>query len=41
MSLDNMLILCRSRVELQALESHIYRGIDVHGPACRERKNTR
>ena len=41
MSLDNMLVLRRSRVVLQVQESHIYRGIDVHGPTCQERKNTR
>ena len=41
MSLDNMLILRRSRVELQVQESRIYRGMDMHGPTCRERKNTR
>ena len=41
MSLDKTLILRRSRVELQVLESRIYRGTDVHEPACQERKNTK
>ena len=41
MSLDNMLILHRSRVELQVQESCIYRGIEVHGPVCQEREDTR
>ena len=38
---DDALVLCRSRVKLQVQESHIYRGMDVHGPTCRERKNTK
>ena len=41
MSLDNTLILCRSKVELQVQESHIYKGIKVHGPAWQERKDTK
>ena len=32
MSLDNMLILCRSRVEIQVQESRIYRDTDAHAP---------
>ena len=36
MSLDNMLVLCRSRVVLQVQESHIYRDIDAHGPMCQK-----
>ena len=30
MSIDNMLILCRSRVEILVQESHIYRGMVLH-----------
>ena len=41
MSLDNTLILHRSSIEIQVQESSIYRGTDVHGPACQEGKNTR
>ena len=41
MSLDNMLVLHRSRVRLQVQESNIYRGIDMHGPTCQKRKNTK
>ena len=40
-SLDYTLVLHRSRVRLQVQGSCIYRGIDAHGPMCRERKNTK
>ena len=33
-SLDDMLVLHRSRVRLQVQEGHIYGGIDAHGPMC-------
>ena len=41
MSLDNMLVLHKSKVVLQVQGNCIYRGIDAHGPMCQERKNTK
>ena len=40
-SSDDTLVLRRSRVWLLVQENRIYGGMDVHGPTCRKRKNTK